>query len=180
LIQADENALSEKNCGAIKKGIHIKNFLRSVSTGEEECDSLDALNEFFNIFYKTQNESTTMKRLVTICLAIFLLSMRALANDVQVSGVTLTGDTPNGRLHLRTCSSISRGKILGAMSAHRLQLQTGTRFGSSSSSKMNRASIAMPRFQPIPCITMGKALRLRLHLTEKGSSFIVQHRVQVT
>lgn len=38
-----------------------------------------------------------MKRLTTFCSIIFFIALGARANDVQVSGVTLTGDNPNGQ-----------------------------------------------------------------------------------
>ncbi|MFN3345364.1 MAG: hypothetical protein ACK4XY_10485 [Chloroherpetonaceae bacterium] len=51
LIQTDENTSSEKTAEWSKKGQTLKIFLRSVSTGEEkEFESLDALNEFLQLF----------------------------------------------------------------------------------------------------------------------------------
>jgi hypothetical protein len=38
-----------------------------------------------------------MKRLATLCSAILFITLSVLANDVQVSGITLTGDNPNGQ-----------------------------------------------------------------------------------
>lgn len=38
-----------------------------------------------------------MKRLATLGSVIFFITLGAFANDVQVSGITLTGDNPNGQ-----------------------------------------------------------------------------------